>query len=964
MLGWLVEPALADLAAQLRSAAASLSATERAAICAGTATALRETVWRKVSRVVVLELHAARLTGKLTAGDSRARWEEWVSSLERPGAWEALAGPYPALLPRLRTVIGNRCAAALTLARRFGRDRPALAALLGSEPGELAEVSFGAGDSHEGGQTVTILRTGAGPLVYKPRSVGVDAVLGGLLPRLLPAEPAATRIRVPAVVRRDDQRGGYGWTEHVAHRYCDGDGELRAFYRGLGHWLAVMRLLSGSDLHSENVVACGPVPVVVDCETLFTPHRPGRVSGYGAAVDRADERLDRSVLRTGLLPRRRAVLGFRGVDPSAAGSLPAQQPAVQVPVVIDQGTDRARVGLTPAVPQPGRNHPSPEPDLGRFWEEVVDGFAGLTAQLRRRDRAGQLAPLLAGFADCPVRVVLRDTAGYAELGRMLWYPGALHEPEPARQRAAELLARQAKNRTAAPDDPAVIDAEVAELLDGDIPVFVTVPRSGELAGPRGTHWGVAEDLVAAAVDRWRGGDLDTDTGIVKATLIAAYLNDGAFPPPERRPATRLRTAGDLDRRRRAQAADILRRMCRTAVRGDDGTATWVAPVLDPTGYAVRPMAPDLYGGLSGVAVVLAGYLQEVSHDRADEVPGLADLLAAVLRTLRLADDQQAADLADTSEAHIRVRPDVPGGYLGLGSRIWGWLLLHRLGAVAATEALPRAGALAARLPDSVAVDDNHDLLSGVAGAVVPLLRLAEESGQDRWRRLALAIGERLQGQAKHSGAGACWPSPQFPDGIGGLSHGVTGVGWALARLAIATGADRLREVAEAGFAWEEALYDPQRGGWRDNRDPDADRMPAAWCHGSVGIGVCAADLLAADGATPGAGARWRDTLARAARATWPSGFGWHRSLCHGDLGAWEVLDRAWAVGVGPPGLAREELAAQIVSGLEAHGPANGPSADGFQPGLFVGAGGVAYQLLRMHPDCRLPSLALPDPGGR
>ena len=35
--------------------------------------------------------------------------------------------------------------------------------------------------------------------------------------------------------------------------------------------LSLMRLLSGSDLHAENLIAHGPHPVVVDCETLFTP---------------------------------------------------------------------------------------------------------------------------------------------------------------------------------------------------------------------------------------------------------------------------------------------------------------------------------------------------------------------------------------------------------------------------------------------------------------------------------------------------------------------------------------------------------------------------------------------------------------------------------------------------------------------------------------------------------------------
>lgn len=956
MLGRLVRPALAELAAQLRSLG-TLSAGEPEAVRAGAAAAVREAVWQRVDRVVVLELNAARLTGRFTAVDSRARWEEWVTGLEQPGGWEALATPYPRLLPRLRQVVDHRCAAALTLARRFGRDRADLPALLGAGPGELREVTFGAGDSHHGGHTVTLLRCDAGRLVYKPRPLETDANLATLLPRLLPAEPERSRIRVPAVLTRHDHHGGYGWAAHVAHRYCAGIDELRCFYRGLGHWLAVMRMLGGSDLHFENVVAAGPVPVLVDCETLFTPHRATEASGYGAAVDLAADRVRQSVLRTGLLPGRGAALGWRGADWSAAGGLPGEQPAVEVATIVDLGTDRARLAMAYGSPLPGPNHPSPAPDLSKYWPVLIDGFTELNAELCDRDRAGELAPLLAGFADCLVRVVVRDTASYAALERMLWHPRSLHEPEPAIARAADLLARQARNLTGVPDAPAVIDAEIAELLTGDVPTFVTTPASGVLTGPGGTRWGHPEDLVAAALDNWRAAAPAIDRQVVQAALVGAYLNVELAASLRRVQVTRIR-GGSLDRRRRAQAAAILQRLSATAVRGGDGTVTWVAPGLDVTGWAVRPLGPDFYDGQAGVAVLLAAYQREVADDRAEEVPGLAELLTAAVATLRLADDQQERDRAKAAQALIRVRPNPAGGYLGLGSRIWGWLLLHDLGAIGAAEAIRRAEALAALLPEAVEADESWDLLSGAAGSLVPLLRLSERTGAGRWRDLAREIGHRLREVAAQSTDGAYWPSRAYPEGIGGMSHGVTGFGWALGRLATATGDAALGGLADAAFAREETYYDPRREGWVDARIPEG--VAIAWCHGSVGIGIAAADLLANH--PDGREESLRDVLHRAARATWPGGFGSTHTLCHGDMSAWEVLDRAWAAGLGPPGVDRDRVIAQILTSLEDHGPAAGLTRDVFTPALMSGLGGVAYQLLRMHPESRLPSVLLPDPG--
>lgn len=244
--------------------------------------------------------------------------------------------------------------------------------------------------------------------------------------------------------------------------------------------------------------------------------------------------------------------------------------------------------------------------------------------------------------------------------------------------------------------------------------------------------------------------------------------------------------------------------------------------------------------------------------------------------------------------------------------------------------------------------------------MVPLLRLAERTGEPQWRALAVEIAHRLRDLAKPSPAGVCWPTQEYPDGIGGLSHGVTGFGWALARLAAVTGDPTTVELARAAFAHEEALYDQQLGGWLDARRPPGQRPTTPlWCHGSVGVGIVANDLI--DHGPPGIQDH-RDVLRRAARASWPAGFGASHLLCHGDLSAWELVDRACQLGLGPPGLDREQLAAYVLTSLDEHGPSAGLVRDVFSPAIMSGLGGTAYQLLRMHPDSELPSVLLPDPG--
>ncbi|MCP3097391.1 type 2 lantipeptide synthetase LanM family protein [Myxococcus sp. K15C18031901] len=923
---------------------AGLATGERDVIVAATRDALEEVLSRKLGRMLLLELNAARVTGRLKGEDAEGRWAQFVALSSQRAFWDEQAANYPTMLPRVERIVRNRCDAAHRFAQRWVEDRPRLDSLWGGSVGALTEVSFGAGDSHLGGQTVVLVRCEGGRLVYKPRSVAVDAALRQFLLELSPHHEGGLSIRVPRVLERET----HGWAEFIPHRYSDGEAELRGFYRGVGHWLAVMRLVSGSDLHAENVIAAGDAPVVVDCETLFTPKVKAFPSGLGEAMDRAIEQVNGSVLMTGMLPGRGMGLGWRGVDNSSVGMLPGQQPRYQMPGIVNEGTDRARVGLTPVEMRPSQNHPSQKPALDQYWPQVLEGFDALTATLRRLDAEGALANLLAPFKRCRIRVVLRATEVYAELARMLWHPVSLHKDGPARARANDLLTKMAGNVSSAPSAPDVIAGEVEELLEGDIPCFTALASEGRLEGPRGTRWLPPTDLVDAALKHWREGDFVLERNVIQSTLVSAYINDGWMPEELSLRPRRVRE-DSLDTRRRKLAADIMRRLVATAIHGGDGTVTWIAPILGQTGWAVQPLEPDLYGGSSGVAVLVGAYLREVARGRADGVEGAEALLKASLRTLDLGEERRAAMLEGLKG--VRVRPPTAGGYIGLGSQIWARLLLADW-ALDGGEGLSRAEALAEGIPAAAEKDELDDVLSGKAGAIVPLLSLMRRTGNTRYLDMARALGDALCQRARRDGDTACWPNAdQWPEGVGGYVHGVTGIGWVLTLLARATGEGRYAETARAAFAFEENLYDEQARGWRDLRGLEGAPTAAAWCHGAVGIGLAHLDLDPTLSQP-----HTRVMLRRAAGATYRQGLGWNHCACHGDTGAWELLERAIALGEGPEGVSREQLLASILTSIEDHGPSCGLARNAFVPGLLPGLGGVVYQLLRAHPEHALPSI--------
>ncbi|MCA1578630.1 MAG: type 2 lantipeptide synthetase LanM family protein [Acidobacteria bacterium] len=941
-LGCLVSPALDELATQL-SFVEGLSATERDVITEATRKSLYTVLHTKVTRLLILELNAARVTGRLSGENSEQRWQRFLDLSIQRSFWDDLITHYPSL-SRVGTIVRNRCMATLRFAQRWTTDRRQLESLCAHDPRELNELRFGAGDSHRGGSTVAIARGKGWRVVYKPRSLAIDSALRGFVAELAGDHGSAVNIRVPEAM----DRGDYGWVEFVDHRFAAGNEELVSFYRGIGELLALMRLLSGSDLHAENVIAQGGSPVVVDCETLFTPKIPPSPSGYGGAFDRAGELIARTVLSVGLLPGRGVALGWRGVDLSAVGMLPGQQPMQPQLGIIGAGSDEAHVGTILVEAPVSQNHPSPRPALAEYWPEVLRGFDELTATLQRLDAAGSLRPRLRVFEDCRIRVVVRATEVYAEIGRMLWHPVSLHNPEPARLRAFRLLEKMAVNLSVAPSDPAVINAEIDDLLENDIPYFSTVVREGRLCGPGGTCWLPPCHLIEAALEDWRSADFDLEQKVIQASLVSAYINDGWKSPG----TSVLRThahGGDLEARRRRQAAQIIQSIVTNAIHSDDGTVAWIAPVLTATGWSVQPLQQDLYNGISGLTLLLGAYIRETAAGRADTVNEVDGLFEAALHTLHLAETKRERLRTEG----LKVRPLSPGAYLGLGSQIWTYIVLAHW-ELDGGDGLQRARKLADQVPAAAAVDDIYDLLSGSAGAIVPLLMLAGKTGDETYVRIASQLGDLLHERATHRNGQAYWTSTLAPEGMGGFAHGVTGIGWALTRLARATGNARYEQLAQEAFAFEDALFDEQEQNWLDLRMLDDAKTAAQWCHGAVGIGLAHLDL---DSTLTHASTR--KLVRRAAAATWRLGMGLNHCVCHGDLGAWELLDSAIAAGEAPKELTASYLLDIILTSLEQDGPSFGMGGNAFTPGLLPGVGGVAYQLLRAHPEHDLPSILTP-----
>lgn len=402
------------------------------------------------------------------------------------------------------------------------------------------------------------------------------------------------------------------------------------------------------------------------------------------------------------------------------------------------------------------------------------------------------------------------------------------------------------------------------------------------------------------------------------------------------------------------AAVRLGREIAAAALWSNERCSWVGGMPDegPSGVVMTYAAfgPDLYGGTAGVGFVLA------------EIFDASGAAEPELRRTALGAIEHALSRAD--ELAPPVRLGAYGGQLGIA------LGAARVGAILDEPSLTeRAGSLVAAL-DYEAEPLENDLIAGRAGGILALLALRELGVVEATIERAVTLGNGLLAVADREESGWSWPAPSAPDqrNLTGLSHGAAGVGVALLELHRASGEDGFRIAAEAAFAFERSLYDPQVRNWPDLREHAARGWPGGaappcstlWCHGAPGIALSrlrACELGIGNGCEEEA-RQALETTAAAVRAQLAGG---NYSLCHGLAGNTEVLAEGDSLLEGDSAALTCSVAdTGIERYLETDTPWPLGVYEGQSDGFLVGRTGTAYFYLRLHDPTR-PSVLLLRP---
>lgn len=908
---------------------------------------LAESIFNASMRTLILELNIFK--------DKSSKEENVVERfnelLNDHSFFILLLKKYPVLFRGISSIVNNWVGNLELFFEVLEKDSSELSIFFneGQQLAELVNIT-GNSDAHNGGKSVLILEFSDGfNLVYKPHSMDAEKRFNHLLSQLNRLS-SKDMFYISKIINKES----YAWMGFVENKGCKTKQEFSKYYHRMGNLLAVLNTFRVSDIHFENLIACGTYPVLVDNEVIFT--NEVTFDQIETASDILEEKLYYSVKNVGILPSL-----IRGIDISAIGTIQEQKIPYKMPTMRKDQNDVWKIDYDYGDIKQANNIPYLEDDkaaldINFYVDDITSGFKETYQLIESFDEA-VIEKIINEFKGTQVRYIAKPTQTYANLLNLSSHPDFLRSGLD-REMLFDRLWRYEME-----DVNSLIQEELNDLLRGDIPYFLTNPFDTYIVHTTKKVDNYFSDSSIKNIKKYiqetmGAYDLDFQLKIIDLSFVGERdkKNHGLTPQFHLKDYT-LNDIEKLNTQLLGIAEKIAKQLTKDAFIGTNEDVTWLTASLfgeNEDTLGLLPVGLSLYDGVAGIALFFTQLVNITKKDRYKEI----------VERCYLSIKYGIEQIRNLSYESAEV---TNGAFEGAPSIIYALEMMSSVLPEKKDEINNLIEELFEEISEKIQEDSNYDILLGSAGCILVLLNQFESTRSDKFLKLAKQVGNYLLEKATNQSNMMMWQPVVASNPLAGYSHGASGIAYALMLLAKNSNDNRYYNAAVSALEYERTLFIEEKGNWADKREfegteySDLNELPVAWCHGAPGILLSRLKIIELSDSDQQD--RLKVEFKIALNTTLKEGLGINHCLCHGDFGNLMILKTVAELEKD------SELDNKIYSYLEYIlndlENENWKCGLGFVenkkiPGLMLGLSGIGYGLLFLSNPEKVPNLLISE----
>lgn len=882
-------------------------------------------------QTLVLELNVSKEQGQLIGNTSEERYTYYNNELlTSPLYLEQLFDEYPVLLRMLCQRTIDWINSVTLFNTRLKKDQN----IYSNDYDQIQEINIGLGDPHNNGNfNASVTFKDGNKIMYKPRSHSIDEKYQNLIEWINASCPSLS-LRTQKIMNMKS----YGWSEYIEYLSCSDSEDVNNYYYNLGGVLCLLYSLGAVDFHSENIIAHGIYPMLVDLETLMH-NKNLPVEENKTAHSKAMYFISRSVQSTGLLPfdiyfgnDKQEVMdlsGMRGENSNAKVNVRV----LKNPLRDDTLVKKELMDLPKDNNAPNLNEF--ETTQLDYLDTILQGFNKTYKTIQQNKNS--FINLLNEFKHVETRSILKPTTYYASALHKSFHPDFLRDSVDRELLLTRLISSNATNL-----NKEVITSEIKQLINTDIPYFFSVPALKDLKSSQGLYIKnyyneSAYERAIKTLNLFSDEDLKQQNNIIRMSLLASHN-------AEHHKEERLISEINIDNIYRktpnplALAKKAGEHLYDKRIKGDENDVTWISTLIQGTNqvsWSVSPVNLDFYNGLSGIGI-FTSYL-----DKYDNRDIFSKVTLEIVNTIK------------KSISHMEKIKLTTGFECGAFTGLSGYMyfLQHAAKNQNKKEWINEIYRMLPLLRSGRKNIKSVDILDGHAGIAMVLLSLYEDLKDDLFLKEAEVSIQFMMDSKIPLKNGIGWKDSQTNRFYTGFAHGSSGVATALAKYNYYINNTSIENTIYKILEFEDSLYESTSKNWFASFEKD--NIPFNWCHGAPGI-IMARNRLRQYGID---NEHITNSIKFGIESTLENGFGHTRCQCHGDAGNINILQTFKEKNV--QDFLEEQLKVQEAYFHQnpfERGVSRGVEAVGF----MIGIAGIGYSMLKQH-DNRLPNILELEP---